>query len=269
MYVSARERNILNLLLEAPDGLTVKAIADDLNVSTRTVQRDLPGIESVLDEYGLLLERKSGSGLLLSGEEAGRDVLRKKLTELEPAEYTPEERHQLLLSILLQESEPVKLYTLARELHVTISTISNDLNSVEGNLERFGLELIRRRSYGIEVKGEEGQKRKALRSLITEQMSEEQFFSVLESKRTDDEGFEEISESVLHLLDSRVIHEVMEVLQELRNEGDPVTDASFIGLVVHLSLAVHRVRKGERIGEGEIPLERAKVEKEYRTALKI
>ncbi|TMW70065.1 BglG family transcription antiterminator [Alteribacter natronophilus] len=269
MYVSARERNILNLLLEAPDGLTVKAIAEELNVSKRTVQRDLPGIDSILDEYGLLLERKTGSGLLLSGDEAGTALLRNKMKELEPSEYTPEERHQLLLSILLQENEPVKLYTLARELHVTISTISNDLNRVENRLARFGLELIRRRSYGIEIRGEEGQKRKALRSLITEQMSEEQFFSVLESKHTNSSQAEEVSGKVLNLLDSRVIHEVMDMLHDLRNEGEAIGDASIIGLAVHLSLAVHRVRNGESIGEHEIHLEKAQAENEYRTALKI
>ncbi len=269
MYVSARERNILELLLASQDGITVKGIAEALKVSTRTIHRDLQSIEDILAEYDLMLEKQAGIGVKLAGPEEKITQLQSFIHGVEPVEYTPEERQQLLLSILLQEGEPVKLYTLAKELSVTISTISNDLNKMNSWLQPLDLKIVRRRSYGIEIQGDEKQKRRALRRLITEQIGEEKLLSLLEAHRNRDIIQEQASHKLLHLLDTKVIQEVLAILHELREEGEYIADASFTGLVVHLSLAVDRIQKGESIEKNEAYLERVRKENEYDTAEKI
>ncbi|MET1031505.1 HTH domain-containing protein [Domibacillus tundrae] len=48
MYVSARERLILDLLIDREEEMTVKDLADDIDVSVRTVHRDLKVIENII-----------------------------------------------------------------------------------------------------------------------------------------------------------------------------------------------------------------------------
>ncbi|MFC6600999.1 HTH domain-containing protein [Ectobacillus funiculus] len=69
MYISARERQILEILLSTKDELTVKDLADEIHVSVRTVHRDLKNVEDILAEYDLTLLKKSGVGIQVAGSE--------------------------------------------------------------------------------------------------------------------------------------------------------------------------------------------------------
>ncbi|OLS35227.1 hypothetical protein BTR22_16475 [Alkalihalophilus pseudofirmus] len=269
MYLSARERHIIQYLIEAEQGITIKEIADRLNVSTRTIHRDIQGIEQMLTQYELTLERQSGVGLKLTGRDTKKIELKELITESEPNEYTPWERQQLLLSILLQEREPVKLFTLAKEIGVTIATISNDLNKINDWLQSFDLEMVRKRSYGIEIQGDEPKKRMALRRLITDKVSEEELVSILESYRLKSELGEQASEKLLYLIDLNVILKVLETLHELRRDGEPIADVSYVGLAVHLSLAVDRIKRGEKIEKHSEGFEKVLKTKEYEAAKRL
>ena len=46
MYFSIREKKILSLLLDYPNGITSEELQDILQVSKRTVYREISGIES-------------------------------------------------------------------------------------------------------------------------------------------------------------------------------------------------------------------------------
>ena len=53
MYISARERQILEILLTKNDETTVKELANKLGVSARTVHRDLKNVEDILKDISL------------------------------------------------------------------------------------------------------------------------------------------------------------------------------------------------------------------------
>ncbi|WP_147803837.1 helix-turn-helix domain-containing protein [Alkalicoccus halolimnae] len=67
MYVSARDRRILDELLAHPDGVTISWIAEKLDVSDRTIHRDLANFDTILRPYELHLEKKQERGSVLSG----------------------------------------------------------------------------------------------------------------------------------------------------------------------------------------------------------
>lgn len=68
MYISARERMILEILLAKSEEMTVRDLADEIDVSVRTIHRDLKGIEDILKDYGLSLvkNQESASKLLVT-----------------------------------------------------------------------------------------------------------------------------------------------------------------------------------------------------------
>ncbi|MFK3938396.1 BglG family transcription antiterminator [Alkalihalobacillus sp. NPDC078783] len=248
MYIPARERQLLKLLLNEQSPHDLHELASILDVSTRTVQRDLKGLGSILSEHRLTLKKDTNKGFHLLGDDQSIQELKTELSSMEPSDYTPEERQLLLLVALLEKQEPIKLFTLADELNVTVATVSHDLTKVEEWLSSFHLTLIRRRGYGVEVEGSETDIRRSLSSLITENISESSFFHSFHSESADHTLTKSISDRLLGIVDPKKIQQVQAAVEDLRTHSNgQMADTSYIGLVVHLALAIERIQQGENV----------------------
>jgi mannitol operon transcriptional antiterminator len=272
MYISARERQILEILLTETNELTVKDLADKIGVSGRTVHRDLKNVEDILEEYELSLLKKSGVGIQVNGEQSKIKELELFLFNLYHTEYTPDERQTMILCDLLESNGPVKLLGLANDLNVTIATVSNDLTKLEEILQTFGLSLTRRRGYGVEIEGSEGAKRSAMRSLISEYLDESEILLLAKEniQKKSNQQINTVSERLLGLVEKKKLLIVENVIESI-SQGLPfsMADSAYIGLVVHLALAIERIQKGEGITIDPSYLEDQKTTKEYLFAKRI
>jgi mannitol operon transcriptional antiterminator len=269
MYISARERQILEILLTEKDEMTVKDLADQIGVSGRTVHRDLKNIEDILKEYDLSLHKKSGVGVQITGSKDKIGELELFLFNLFHTEYTPDERQTIILCALLESNGPVKLLGLANDLNVTIATVSADLTKLEERLQTFGLALIRRRGYGVEIEGHEGAKRRAMSNLITEYIDESEILSLAREniQKRSNQQINTISERLLGLVEKKKLLTVEKVVEStIQDLPFNMADSAYIGLVVHLALAVERIQKGEGIKINQSYLENQQSSKEYKFA---
>jgi mannitol operon transcriptional antiterminator len=272
VYISARERQLLKTLLSHQEEITVRNLAEQIGVSERTIHRDLKNIEDILREYDLTLEKKSGVGIQLTGDRAKLLELELFLFQLSHTEYTPDERKTIILCELLETNGPIKLFSLANDLNVTIATVSADLTKLEEKLQTFDLSLIRRRGYGVEIKGGEEAKRRAMSYLISKYLDESDLLSLtrgnIQKKSTSQ--IQTISERLMGLVEKKklvMIEKVVEsVIQELPFS---MADSAFVGLIVHLGLAIERIQKGEAIAIDQSYLKRQQATKEYKFAKKI
>jgi len=272
MYFSARERLLLEALLSTDEDLTVKQLAQDLGVSERTVHRDLKGIEKSLRSHHLTLLKKSGVGIRIAGAKEDIEALRLALLKQQPNEYTPEERQTMMLCTLLEAGEPTKLVALANDLNVTIGTVSSDLTKLEGMLHDYNLQLIRKRGYGVELVGEEESKRKLMSDLISTHLDESEFLSIVKDNIRNKAGksMASISEKLLGLVEKEKLIIVERVIEEIHREWNyHIADSAYIGLVVHLALAIERIQQGENIHIDSTYLESLKATPEYNMAEKI
>lgn len=272
MYISARERQLLKTLLSHQEEVTVRNLADQIGVSERTVHRDLKNVDDILQEYDLKLEKKSGVGIQITGDNSRILELELFLFNLSHTEYTPDERKTIILCELLESDGPVKLLGLANDLNVTIATVSTDLTKLEEKLQTFGLSIIRRRGYGVEIKGEEEAKRRAMSYLISKYLDESDLLSLTRGniQKKSISHIQTISERLMGLVEKKklvIVEKVVDaVVQEL-----PFTmaDSAFIGLIVHLGLAIERIQKGEAIAIDQSYLKMQQATKEYKFAQKI
>jgi mannitol operon transcriptional antiterminator len=272
LYISARERQLLEILFSKKGEITVKNLAGRIGVSERTIHRDLKNVEDILKEYDLSLEKKSGVGVYIIGDSNKIRELELFLFNLSHNEYTPDERQTIILCELLETNGPVKLLGLANDLNVTIATVSADLTKLEEKIQKFGLTLIRKRGYGVEIAGEEGAKRRAMSNLISEYLDESELLSLtrenIQKKST--QQINSISERLMGLVEKRklvIVEKIVEsVVQELPFS---MADSAYIGLVVHLALAVERIQKGEGITIDPSYLVDQKLTKEYKFAEKM
>ncbi|WP_254052865.1 BglG family transcription antiterminator [Bacillus sp. V59.32b] len=263
---------MLEILLEKSEEMTVKDLADEMDVSVRTIHRDLKGLESTLKDYQLQLVKKSGVGIQIIGEEDKVEEFKLALLHVTYSEYTPDERQTMILCALLESREPVKLVAISNDLNVTIATISNDLTKLEGRLHELDLSLVRKRGYGVEIVGSETAKRKAMRAVIAENLNEVEFLSLVREniQRKSTKQIDSISERLLGLVEKNKLFIVEKAIEEVNTEiSYSMADSAYIGLVVHLALAIERIIQGENINIDQDYLEGLQSVPEYKMAKKI
>nr|WP_256522444.1 BglG family transcription antiterminator [Halobacillus sp. A5] len=156
----------------------------------------------------------------------------------------------MILSRLLEAREPVKLLSLANELGVTVATISNDLDKIEEELSGFHLTLIRKRGYGVEVQGEEVKIREAIGFLIMRHMDELELLNILRENigGTASSTVDTVSDQLLGLVDKEKLVQIERHVEEIRSSLPyDLADSAYLGLVIHLALALERIQKDEII----------------------
>ncbi|MBB2482320.1 BglG family transcription antiterminator [Bacillus sp. APMAM] len=240
MFITSREKAIIELIIKTSGKHTAFSIATFLNVSVRTIQRDLKTIEKILEYFHLQLVRKSNEGLVIEGKNQQIFRLVQNLTGSHPVDQTPQERKLLLLLTLLKDVESFKIQALATELGVSVTTLTIYLDELTEWLKNFNLELTRKRGVGVEFHGTEENKRKALASYFLLYFNEdmiESLFLLEKGKST--------QEKILYYLDPMYLLEIDRIVNDtLINRHSRLADSDYIGLIIQICITVQRIKDG-------------------------
>ncbi|MCT4784148.1 MULTISPECIES: BglG family transcription antiterminator [Exiguobacterium] len=159
---SARERSILLHLLGTETSTPLAEIAQAVNLSERTIQRERQLLEGILREFELELSWQRGRGLSLVGEANAKQQLREDLILSAEAVPTAEDRIFELAWRLLFEKDMLKLQAVAKQMHVSPSTLTQDLEKLDRWFDEYHLEVERKKGVGAQVLGLEAEKRKLM-----------------------------------------------------------------------------------------------------------
>ncbi|SDN85158.1 BglG family transcription antiterminator [Alkalicoccus daliensis] len=269
MYVSARDRRILDELLAHPEGVTVSNIASAIDVSERTIHRDLASFDSLLQPYELFLEKKAGQGVRLTGSSSQLSQFQADLHQARHFDFLPEQRQLLLSYKLLTSSEPVKLQALASDLHITNATVSSDLDKVTEWLESYHLSLLRRRGFGIQIVGEEAAKRRAISGLLSDHIGETELLRFIRRNTISDKTgtTQSIADQLLGFVHTDRLQQIETAVERINATLPiPIADSSYIALVVHLALAMERIQQGENVQMKETLLTQLRQTSEFKLA---
>lgn len=180
MYFSIREKKILSLLLEYPNGITSEELQDILQVSKRTVYREISSIEKTIKSVDVQIIKPRGEGYRIVGETQSLEQLQQQLGAKQTELFTDNVQRQsaIVCSLLLMDEEET-IEGLAIDFKVSPATITSDLAAIEKSLIDYRLELKRLKGRGIRIDGREKQRRQLLSNLIYNGVSEFDFFSFL------------------------------------------------------------------------------------------
>lgn len=251
--------------------MTTEYIGKCLDLSSRTIKRNLKDVESYLKEYGYSLETNPGIGVYL-------DVTLKEKAKLKflignaklEKDYTKEERIFYIIVDLLKAKEPVKSYKYKSELNVSEGTISSDLDGVEEILKDYDLVLQRQQGVGVYVEGKEQNIRKLLVAIIYDIGYEEKVLEALgDVIEKNEETLSLIAEDkLLNMIDKEVIYHMEKVVNQFKKvENIGFTDSQYVALIVHLILVVERLRNGDKIEMDIDYFEKLKTKKEFQLGL--
>ncbi len=257
---------IAKILLESEEIKTISEIAENLNVSTKTISRQLPKVEELFNRYSLHLEKKTGAGLIVRGSAVKKFALLEIGGKTLKKEYTPKERQSIIISTLLSSMEPIKLFVLSSLLNVTDSTISNDLDKLETWFRDQGLKLLRKPGLGVSLLGDERDFRRAIVKYIHKHIDENELLELLQNNLNEktDERLKQVSKFWLKLSGENIWRKLDKIVHELEIElGYKFSDSAFIGLIVHISLTVQRIKNNETISIDESTLTALKGKREF------
>ena len=121
--------------------------------------RELKGVEAYLTSFSLTLERANKKGLRIAGEDSDLNDLKQSIAKHQTIDLSVEEQKVIIIYALIQAKEPVKQYSLAQEIGVSVQTLAKMLDDLELDLNKYQLSLSRKRGEGIYLVGTESKKR--------------------------------------------------------------------------------------------------------------
>ena len=165
--LSAREKKILASLLKANDYTTAAELSKQLNVSEKTIYRDLQSIKNKLGEQNIIKQSR-GKGYYISQLNTLEEILdptpsRDKFYGID----VDTRRRNILILLLLQTPTETSINKLAELYYISNASIVNDLNTIEQELAAYNLSLIRSRN-GTHIEGQEISIRKLLMQKIND-----------------------------------------------------------------------------------------------------
>ena len=220
--IDQQERRLLRRIERHP-GILPEELAAHYDVSERTIRTYVRRVNDAIEDCAHIFKHRGGGYELMV---EGRDALEAMLDpdEVRNVPSSPEGRVSYLLSDLLQRADWITTDDLANILFVSAGAIRSDLKRVEEELDRFDLSLERRPHYGIRVSGSEMNRRLCLASITLDGLSESG------GPRGENRAMLDV-----------VAKCVDKVLSE---EEFQINSSAYQNLLVHIGIAVIRIRKG-------------------------
>jgi Transcriptional antiterminator len=271
-YINERCKNILKVLLDKNQPITIGKISEELDVSNRTIRYDLEELDDFLKDYDdINIRKKSRVGIWLECSEEKlnylKEIIHNDKAYIKP--FSAEERTYYIISQLIQAIDIVKMQNLANELYVSRTTIYNDLNEVEKWLNKFDLNLIRKQNYGLQISGEEKNLRKAASELVVVFKNNEELKSIMEQSnehyesRVNPKYYKKVKEFVPEI----DLAAIERILREAEDKLDfHLTDEAFEGLFVHIAISIKRLNYKKDLEFKDEQLMSLKNTKEYKAA---
>ena len=147
---------ILKMLLLNDGYMPLQEIADDTNVSKRSIYSDIYSINEWLKDKGapiLEIVRGKGVQLPLSSRERIEELLKEERLKTEYV-FLPAERVKILICYIIYSKHPLSVNHLMEYFQISRNTIFGDLRIVSSRLKEHDLELWYDSKKGYKVLGD-------------------------------------------------------------------------------------------------------------------
>lgn len=248
MLLTNRSEKIIRILARFPKNqpVTTSIISEELNISTRSVQRELVMVEQWLKSNNFRLIRKRGTGLTLDESEERIEELLSLLDKQNDTNIIHIEdrasRQRALRNELLLAEDPIKSFYFTDKFLISDGTLSNDLTQITPWFEKYGLKLVRRPGLGIFLEGDELSKRRAITADFGEHFNKYLLSGVLKKHELHQQS------KLIHGIDPDISRQVNEILEKSEQELKlRFSDSGFLNLLLYITLSMQHIQKGHTI----------------------
>lgn len=214
--------------------LTAEALAEELNVSSKTIRNQLKNLNDIISGYGVTVESKHGAGYrLVVSDEEKRSQLEKLMHnqgfKRSSIPNSSQERVNYLLEFLLNTDDYIKLDALSELLYISKKTLTLNLKDVESTLNEYHLQLVRKPNYGIKVEGREFDRRLCIAGIAAQKV--------------------QVMEKLAGSLDvTEEIQWIQDCIQDCLAKYDfTISNVAYQNLILHIQIAIMRMRSGHYV----------------------
>lgn len=250
--IETRLKQIFDYLTLDYDYHTSKEIGEVMELSSKTIRKEINSLNSVIKEKGAIIESKPGKGFIFKIKNKDKFKQFLKNDWYKYAYYQEEDgdknlRYENILRMFLFSNSYIKQFELAEIFHVSESQINKDLPYIRQILENYNLDLISKPYYGMKIEGSEKNMRLAIKN--------------------------EIGEDPL-LFEGDENRELFNKIQKIIDEMDFGEDyympyVTLKNLVIHIYIAILRIRQKKFIKLSQDFEKKVTSYKEYKLATKI
>lgn len=249
MYFSIKEKQLLELLLLNKTGISLEVLAREMEVSSRTIYRELSIAEDTLSLYQIALNKKLGTGFYLSGEREELKRLKKDLLNTDLI-FDSKDRQSYLICQLLLTKDNVKLIGLAQDFNVSLGTINNDLTKIAEIIEGFQMTLQRGKGKSVSIKSDEESLRLIVSSIITSKLNEYEFLNLFQNEYNE-EHFERVKKTrmpFLSFLTYRYFKIATQVTFRMKQHFfEDISNSGLMQFIVILTLIIMRLSEENQL----------------------
>jgi len=268
MYnLNTRQVEFINLLLDENQYRPIKYYAEFLNVSDKTLKKDLVAIEEYLNKFNVELDKKHSIGIAIKDVMNSKLILRNTLESQRNKNRKisiNDRRIEIIRDMLIDSHNTTSIQKLSDKYYVSKTSIINDFKYIEEWLHSFNLKL-EKTVEGTQIKGFEVDIRRAIASLLFEYSKDGRNKKTIEELATRLEvitlnGLSELFEK------DKVIY-VNKLLLDLENKHNcRIDDPYYINLLTHILISMERGSKGRTVYKKDV-IGEFKSEKDYKEAL--
>ncbi|MFQ6941737.1 MAG: BglG family transcription antiterminator [Collinsella intestinalis] len=243
--LDGRDIKLIDIIDAHPD-IDPVDLAERFSVSDRSVRTYVRKTNEALGSCAQIEKRRGGGYSLRVLNASAFAALRARDAHAgqDAVPTTPEARVDYLLNDLLSRADWITVDDLASILFVSRNVITSDLRQVAATLERFGLVLEKRPHYGIRVTGPEMSRRLCLANLTLD--------------------------CIIGTGGSASLDVIARCVSEsLAEEDFQINSAAYQNLLVHIAVAVERIRANCYVPMEPEHLERMRSTPEYLIAKKV
>lgn len=228
--IETRIKEIFDFLTSDYGFHTSQEIGDNLELSSKTIQKEIGILNSYIKDKGAIVESEIGKGyrFKIYNEDMFKEFLKHdwfKYAYFHQENPNKEFRIESILKLLLFSNSYIKQQELADMFYVSLSQINKDIKKVRKLLSEYNIKLISKPYYGMKISGDE----KAIRLAIRNEIGED---AEIFAKDEDEELF----------------YKIQDIISNIKfPESYYLPYANFKNLVIHIYISILRIRDAKFI----------------------
>jgi len=250
IVLTKRQKSIVECLLSKDGYVPTSEIASLLNVSAKTIYRELDFLKNNENKTGIYFDSKIGNGVKITNPEVANNLIKNFST-------SSQKRYVEVMNYLLRESpNDITLDSLSNKFYVSKTSIKNDIEIIEKELQDYSLK-IKTGKKGIRIEGDEFNIRRALANSLISYEGFDNSYSRMNTR---------LEKSTRQALCDKFSNELVDYIEYVvrsaeEDLGYEIVDPYYINIVTHLLIMIIRVMQGRLVGEREITLSSINVHK--------
>lgn len=247
--IETRIKEVFDFLTRDYDYHSSEEIGQALELSKKTVQKEISILNSYIEKNGAIVVSEPGKGyqFKILNEHKFKNFLKHdwyKYAYFHQENPNKDFRIESILKLLLFSNSFIKQQELADMFYVSPSQINKDLKKVRKLLGAYKIDLISKPYYGMKIKGNEKEIRRAIRNEIGEDPS---IFGKDEEKK--------------------LFSKIQSIIDGISfPESFYMPYANFKNLVIHIYISILRIKNGKYIEISDELSKRVVSHEEFDTA---